>query len=359
MSYRARLGLFLFGALVLLLAGVFIIGEHQQMFTRNYHLRAEFPNVAGLLNGAEVRLGGLRKGLVEEIDLPSNPQGKVVVTFSIDRSTSRLVKTDSQAAIETEGLLGNKFLSISFGSPGAADIQDGATVATAPLLDASDLIKKTDEILDLTKSTMKNLNAAVANLASMTAGIDHGQGTVGALLHERSLYDHLNATADQAQKTMVLAKAGVMDFQDNMKALKGNFLLRGFFKERGYLEASELTRWEVATLPAAQPLKSFLFPAQDLFAKADSAQLKARKRLNEVGAFLEKTPFDLVVVQAFTGPKGDHDANRVLTQAQAMVVRTCLVERFELDDTKVKTMGMGEVATNVPGREHWLEIVIY
>lgn len=359
MSTRARLGLFLVGALGLFLTGVFIIGEHQQLFTRNYRLHAQFPNVAGLLAGAEVRVGGVRKGLVEEIRLPSSPQEQVVVTLALDRSTARLVKADSLAAIETEGLLGNKFLSVSFGSPGAADIQDGATLAAAPLLDASDLIKKTDQILDLTQGTLKNLDKAVANLAGLTAGISRGEGTVGALLHERTLYDHLNATADEAQQTLVLAKAGVVDFQDNMKALKGNFLLRGFYKERGYEDASLLTKWALSSLPAGQPRKTFTFPAQELFAKADGAQLKDHRRLNEVGAYLTQTPFDLVVVQAFTGPKGDHEANLLLTQGQAMVVRSYLAEHFDLDDTRVKTMGMGEGAMPVEGREHWLEILVY
>jgi len=64
-------------------------------------------------------------------------------------------------------------------------------------------------------------------------------------------------------------------------------------------------------------------------------------------------------VQAFSSHAGDHEENLILTQAQAMVVRTYLADHFEFDDTKLKTKGMGEVPTTQPGRTHWLEISVY
>jgi outer membrane protein OmpA-like peptidoglycan-associated protein len=272
----------------------------------------------------------------------------VVVTLSLDAATARLVKTDSLAAIETEGLLGNKFIAVSFGSPGAPEVRDGATLASAPLLDVSDLLRKTNDIMDTTASTMKHLEATSADLAAMTGRVSRGEGSLGALLHERALYDSLTATAVHAQ-------AGAAAFNEDMQALKSNIFFRGYFKDRGYQDASELAKWEIAELPAAAPAKTFSFTAQALFAKPDAAQLKGRKALNEVGAYLEKTPFTLVVIQAFSGGKGDKDANLLLTQAQAMVVRTYLADRFDLDDAKVKTKGMGEATGGV----HRVEISVY
>jgi outer membrane protein OmpA-like peptidoglycan-associated protein len=105
-------------------------------------------------------------------------------------------------------------------------------------------------------------------------------------------------------------------------------------------------------------LKKFIFSGGDLFDKPDTAKLKDKKRLNEVGAFLEKNPFGLVVFQAFSGRVGDREENLVLTQAQAMVVRDYLADKFELDDTKMKTKGMGEVAPTEQGRDHWVEISV-
>jgi phospholipid/cholesterol/gamma-HCH transport system substrate-binding protein len=86
------------------------------LFSTSYHLCAEFPTVAGLLSEAEVRVGGVRTGTVDEVRLPPRPGEKVVVSMSLDNSSRNLVKKDSMAAIETEGLLGNKYIAISFGS---------------------------------------------------------------------------------------------------------------------------------------------------------------------------------------------------------------------------------------------------
>lgn len=359
MKKMALLGLFIFGSLVILFAGVFVIGSQQRMFTHSYRLRTEFPTVSGLLIGAEVRLGGVRKGTVDEIRLPARPGERVLVTMSLDSSTRNLVKQDSIAAIDTEGLLGNKFLAVSFGSPEANGVKDWDYIASAAPLDVSNLLKKTSDIMDTTYSTIKHFE-------TITARIDKGDGTVGALLNERALYNKLNtattdiaATSGEARETMVQAKVGVTAFQENMQALKQNIFFRGYFKDRGYLDSAELTKWEIEKIPEAEPMKKFNYSAADLFEKPDTVKLKNKKQLNEVGAFLQKNPFGLVIVQAFSGQAGEHEQNLVLTQAQAMVVRNYLADKFEFDDTKLKTKGMGEVEITEAGRNHWIEISVY
>ena len=366
MKKMALLGLFIFGAMLILFAGVFVIGNQQRMFTHSYHLRAEFPTVSGLLSGAEVRVGGVRKGTVDEIRLPSRPGEKVLVLMSLDRSTRNLVKQDSMAAIETEGLLGNKFLAVSFGSPEAAGVKDWDTIVSEVPLDVSDLLKKTSDIMDTTHSTMKHFETTSAHIATITARIDRGDGSVGAMLNERTLYNQLaaatteiNATSGEARKTVVQARIGVTAFTENMKALQHNIFFRGYFKDRGYLDSSELTKWEIEKIPAAEPMKKFVFLAGDLFEKPGTVKLKDKKRLNEVGTFLTTNPFGLVLIQAFTSLAGEHEENLVLTQAQAMVVRDYLADKFEFDDTKLKTKGMGEVEVIQPGRTHWIEISVY
>jgi phospholipid/cholesterol/gamma-HCH transport system substrate-binding protein len=359
MKKMALLGLFIFGAMLILFAGVFVIGNQQRMFTRSYHLRAEFPTVSGLLSGAEVRVGGVRKGTVDEIRLPSQPGGKVLVSMSLDQSTRNLVKQDSMAAIETEGLLGNKFMAVSFGSPEATGVKDWETIASVVPLDVSDLFKKTSDIMDTTHSTMKHFETTSAHVAAIATRIDRGDGSVGAMLNERTLYDEINATSGEARKTVVQARVGVTAFAENMQALKQNILFRGYFKDRGYLNAAELTKWEIDKIPDSVPLKKFVFSAGDLFEKPETVKLKDKKRLNEVGAYLATNPFGLVLVQAFSSQAGEHEENLVLTQAQAMVVRDYLADKFEFDDTKLKTKGMGEVEITQPGRTHWIEISVY
>ena len=96
-------------------------------------------------------------------------------------------------------------------------------------------------------------NQATAHLNSVSAKIDSGQGTVGALVNDKQLYNNLEQTTATLQATMVQAQAGVTDFQENMEALKHNFLLSGYFKKRGYEDSTTWQRIEIDGLPQATP----------------------------------------------------------------------------------------------------------
>jgi outer membrane protein OmpA-like peptidoglycan-associated protein len=127
-----------------------------------------------------------------------------------------------------------------------------------------------------------------------------------------------------------------------MDALKHNFLLRGFFNDRGYQDSAKLAQDEIPKLPPGTPVKSFSFDVLKVFADADHAKLKGEKQLKDAGEYLQANPFDTAVVVAASGMKGDADEVRVLTQARAMVVRDYLVKNFQMDDRRVKTMGLGK-----------------
>ena len=116
MSRAARLGAFIVATLAILAAGIFIIGDRQYLFTYTYRLKTQFSTVVGLDAGAEVRVGGVHSGSVRGIELPNKPTDKITVLMDLQRSTHDIVKQDSVATIQTEGVLGNEYISISFGS---------------------------------------------------------------------------------------------------------------------------------------------------------------------------------------------------------------------------------------------------
>ncbi len=330
MSRAARLGAFIVATLAILVAGVFIIGGKQYLFSSTYQLKAQFDNVVGLDAGADVRVGGVHSGTVRNIVLPHKPGEKVTVVMDLGRSTHEIIKQDSVASIETEGLLGNQYMAISFGSARSADVQDGDIIVSQPPLEMSDLLKKTSGILDSSQQAIQNATRATANLDSISAKIDGGQGTAGALVNDKQLYNNLEQTTSAMRNTMAQAQAGVTDFQENMEAMKHNFLLRGYFKTRGYEDSAELAKNAIERLPQGTPIKEFTYPAKQLFDKRDSAKLKNQKSLNAGGEFLADNQFGFAVVVASTGMEGDTQKELVLTEARAMVVREYLVENFGL-----------------------------
>jgi hypothetical protein len=87
-------------ALVSLSIGVFLIGNKDFLFSSTYRLKADFQDVGGLNNGAEVRIGGIHQGTVKEIDLPSQPDGKVTVVMNLKGGTRNIIKKDSRASIK-------------------------------------------------------------------------------------------------------------------------------------------------------------------------------------------------------------------------------------------------------------------
>ena len=298
MSRAFRLGMFIVATLFILAAGVFLIGEKRFLFRGTYRLEAEFQNVVGLNNGADVRVGGIHLGTVKYISLPNGPSGKLTVVMDMASSTKNIIRQDSVATIKTEGLLGDKYVEISFGSEKAPAIESGDTIKGETPVDFSD-----------------------AALAAM------------------------NQT-----------KTAATAFAEDADALKQNFLLRGFFKQRGYDDPSELKKNKISQLPLQPSNKEFVYDAKDIFDKFDNAKLKHEKAFDEAGKFLEQNKFRLAVVAA-SAEIGDTDKDRVLTQARANVVRDYLVQHFKFDDTRMKIIGLGKSAKT--GETSKAEVLIY
>jgi phospholipid/cholesterol/gamma-HCH transport system substrate-binding protein len=325
-----------------LATGVFIIGSQEYRFRSTYQLKAQFDNVAGLAAGADVRVGGVHSGTVESIALPHSPGEKVTVVMELDKSTHEIIKQDSVASIETEGLLGNQYMAITFGSAGEPEVRAGDILTSHPPLQMSDMLVKMNGILNSSQLGIENTTAATAHLNAISAKIDAGQGTVGALVNDKQLYNNLEQTTMTLHDTMVHAQAGVTDFQENMEALKHNFFLSGYFKKRGYEDSADLAANKIGDLPHGTPLKTFTYSAKELFDGRASVKLRNQKTLNAGGEFLAQNQFGSAVVVVSAGMEGDTQKDQVLTEARAMVIREYLVENFGFDDSQLKTMGMGK-----------------
>lgn len=343
MTREFRLGLFVVGTLAILMVGVLLIGKNSSLFRSTYQLKSNLQNASGLIDGAEVRVGGIREGTVKYIQLPRRPNDQVTLVMNLEKATRAVLKKDSVATIQSEGLLGDKFVEISFGSPDAADLKDGDTIESQPTLEVADLIKKANQLLDNAQNSLQTVDATASNLEAISSKINQGKGTVGALINDPSMYNKVTQ--------------GATSFADDMEALKHNFLLRGFFKKRGYEDAEELKKHAISRLPAEAPIKTFAYDAEKIFDKPTAAKLKNAKVLNDAGSFLESNKYGLVVVAAYAGLKGDTEKQRLLTEGRGAAVRDYLAQNFKLDDTRIKTLGMGKAQD--PDDSDKIEIVVF
>ena len=220
-------------ALLTLFVVVMYAGTIEQVFTPSIELKAGFQDVRGLRKGAPVWLFGTEVGSVKDIQL--GPVQGTMVTLLVKKSVMAFLKRDSQAAILTMGLLGDKYVELTPGSPGARSIQQGEVIkGTVPpelprVIEAStNTIEKTGELIDkvealigsITKgqglfskflndpSLYNNLEKATATLRSILEGIQESQGTLKLLIENPSLYERaLAAVSDLEQFTKKL-KAG-------------------------------------------------------------------------------------------------------------------------------------------------------
>jgi phospholipid/cholesterol/gamma-HCH transport system substrate-binding protein len=359
MSRIVRLGVFIVFTFAVLAVGLFTIGSKAYLFRSTYRLKAQFADVAGLAAGADVRVGGVHSGTVRSIDLPHQTGQAVTVVMDLDRTTHEIVKQDSIASIETEGLLGSQYMAISFGSAGQGEVRDGDTIQSKPPLEMADLLIKANSVLSTSQKALDSASEAAAHLSSVSAKIDSGQGSVGALINDKDIYVSLAQSTATLQTTMVQAQAGVADFRDNMQALQHNFLLRGYFKRRGYGESSDLVEDEIDQLPTGTPLKTFTYLPKQLFGDKDSVKLHNQQSLNECGEYLAKNPFGAAVIEISSGIEGDTQEEMVLTQVRAMLIRDYLVQHYGFDDSQLKTKALGKQALGTGTGQGSIQILIY
>ena len=112
-----KVGVFVAVGLVFAMATIFMVGGEHKFLQRQYTLYTNFDDIAGLRVGAPVQLAGLKVGFVDEIQLSSDVDKKqITVVVKIQKEFMKRIRADSEAAIETQGLLGDKFIYISMGS---------------------------------------------------------------------------------------------------------------------------------------------------------------------------------------------------------------------------------------------------
>jgi len=254
----AAVGAFVIGGLVLFAAGLFLIGDRRMLFTDTFRVYAEFRQVAALDIGAKVRVAGVDAGEVEEIRVPAGPSGRFRVRMRVRSDLRPLIRVDSIALIQNDGLVGNKFVQIQTGSDAAPSVVDNGTIQSREPFDIADLMvamsdtlatvnrmlvqvkSGVDEALGAVTATasdarrlMRDMGGEVrAILASadtvsrdlkiIISNIRDGRGTFGKLLNDDALYASVKSMAGDAEKAVATVRQASEDARAAIADLRGD-----------------------------------------------------------------------------------------------------------------------------------------
>jgi len=253
----AGVGLFVLGAVLLFAVAVFMIGDRQMAFTKRFVVYTEFARITGLQPGAVVRVSGARAGEVTGIRPPASPAGKFRVALEVTEELHQLVRTDSVASIETEGIVGGSFLSIASGSADAPPAPPLSTLAGEEPFEFSDLLQQMNTTMTKVNTTIddmrgevegtiaaigdtvQNANAMITSvsgdvktmaasgarvsddLAELTSNVRAGRGTVGKLFTDDELYAHVTSIAANAERVTTDASALVAQARQTLAGVHG------------------------------------------------------------------------------------------------------------------------------------------
>jgi len=231
-------GAFVVIGALLFTAALFMIGERRMLFERRFTVYTEYAKLGQLQTGAVVRVSGLDAGEVTELQIPSLPSQKFRVKMLVRQDLHHLIRADSIATTQTEGLVGAVFVNIGGGTDQAAVVPENGTVPSREPFLMSDLMQQASESVALITDTVNALKGDVetavkqialtsedahamledirpdmtemakngarisANARDIIASINDGKGTIGKLVNDDSLYQRAREIADQAQVVM-------------------------------------------------------------------------------------------------------------------------------------------------------------
>ena len=185
MKRELKVGVFVVLALVILAYLLVRSGELPWMRKKGYHLRTVFPMVAGLIEGAEVRLAGYRVGEVEKMNLTDRG---VEVTLFVKQNVK--IHRGARAAVGTIGLLGEKYVEITSGPINAPYLNDGDMIYGEPPTSM-------DQIVSVLNSIAADVGETVEHIRGLIASEESKKKWQSFL----ETFDHLNKLAMELSTT--------------------------------------------------------------------------------------------------------------------------------------------------------------
>ncbi|MBP6757646.1 MAG: MCE family protein [Flavobacterium sp.] len=260
-----KLGMFVIIGLILFVVTIYFVGKQQNLFGDTFHLKSQFKTVSGLKVGNNVRFSGINVGTVSEIELITD--STVVVSLLMEKDVQKYIKKDAMASIGSDGLMGDKVLTVSPGTSSKEIVKDNDFIKSKSAIEMEDLMKSV-------KTTLDNAGIITAQLAQFSYSMNNGKGTLSKLMNDKEFAKSLQSTLINLEvstnefskfttsmnngkgilsklvsdeqlgikldSTMSNLESGTKGLSENMDAAKENFLLKGYFNKKKKAEAKKL-----------------------------------------------------------------------------------------------------------------------
>jgi phospholipid/cholesterol/gamma-HCH transport system substrate-binding protein len=302
--FKARLGIFIVVGIAIFVVTIFIIGKQQHLFNPVFKITTNFKNISGLQAGNTIRFSGIEVGIVDNIKIIND--STVQVDLLVRRDVQQFIKADSYATISSSGIIGDKIIIITQGSTNSPMAEDGQHILSNEPLETEEIMKslkttaESAEVITMQLSEImmninsgqgtlgrliqdstiaENINETIENFKKSSEGLDQtievtkenvfafmeslqktaaktevasnelgeimtkinsGEGAIGMLLKDTSIVNNID-------ETIINLKESSIGLNENMEALKHNFLFRGYYRRQAKEEAKEEEKLRMET----------------------------------------------------------------------------------------------------------------
>jgi len=205
-----RVGIFML--IALLVTGFFILNSSGDFnpFEKRMRVKARFSSADGLHSGASVQLAGVSIGKVEDVKFlpPDAPNGeRVEATFLIqeeldDKPITELVRSDSTAQLVATSILANdKMINIVPGTTKGQPITENQVLTSSSAISLNQLTATGNDLL-------AQINKLAIPANEILNKANRGEGTLGRVVNDESLYRNLDAAVNETKATINKINSG-------------------------------------------------------------------------------------------------------------------------------------------------------
>jgi|SRR5690606_37875877 phospholipid/cholesterol/gamma-HCH transport system substrate-binding protein len=206
-------GLFVFIGLIILVAGILVMGTQQNKFSKNIKVTAFFKDVKGLKVGNNVWFSGVKVGIIKEIAFEGVEN--VRVSMNIEEKNSQFIRKDVVATLGSDGLIGNSIISLVGGNPQTPQIADGDVLKSGASVGM-------EQMMGMLQENGTNLSVITSNFAKLSQQMVDGKGTIGALMTDDDIANNLKTSVQSMNKVMSDANVAVNNLVALTQKLNSN-----------------------------------------------------------------------------------------------------------------------------------------